>query len=365
MLKVAILGANGFIGSRAVEILHLRKLAEVRPVVRKFSSLARSARFALDWRIADAFDRSALSDAFSGSDVVLDAIVGDARTITETVEPVYKAACECGVRRLIYLSSAAVHGQAPGPGTDERTPLSSSQPLPYNRAKVTAERKLMALRAAGKTEVIILRPGIVFGPRSRWTAGIADELLSGTAYLLDQGRGVCNSIYVDNLIEAIRLSLTTVNIDREAFLVADAERVTWADLYLPIAQALGVPADRILKPVAPQFRTTWKDLLQAARSSPLVQRALPVFPAPLKRSVKAALAAFEEKALPSAWAALPDATAAPTMEMAMLQQCKYKLPADKAREVLGYEPVVSFDEGCRRSVGWLRFAGYPVVGSDD
>jgi uncharacterized protein YbjT (DUF2867 family) len=31
-MRVAILGASGFIGSRAVELLHLADLAEVRPI---------------------------------------------------------------------------------------------------------------------------------------------------------------------------------------------------------------------------------------------------------------------------------------------------------------------------------------------
>jgi nucleoside-diphosphate-sugar epimerase len=36
------------------------------------------------------------------------------------------------------------------------------------------------------------------------------------------------------------------------------------------------------------------------------------------------------------------------------------LPDAKARALLGYEPSVGFDEGMRRTLGWLRFAGYPV-----
>jgi nucleoside-diphosphate-sugar epimerase len=39
--------------------------------------------------------------------------------------------------------------------------------------------------------------------------------------------------------------------------------------------------------------------------------------------------------------------------MAELQQSQYKLPFNKAERILGYEPIVSFDEGCRRSIEWL------------
>jgi hypothetical protein len=48
--------------------------------------------------------------------------------------------------------------------------------------------------------------------------------------------------------------------------------------------------------------------------------------------------------------------------MELLHRCQYKLPHDKAARMLGYAPVVSFEEACRRTIGWLAFAGYPVVG---
>ncbi len=53
-----------------------------------------------------------------------------------------------------------------------------------------------------------------------------------------------------------------------------------------------------------------------------------------------------------------------TEERALLHRCRYKLPSRKAEAMLGYEPEISFAEGCRRSVGWLAFAGYPVVGTE-
>jgi len=39
--------------------------------------------------------------------------------------------------------------------------------------------------------------------------------------------------------------------------------------------------------------------------------------------------------------------------MAELQQSQYKLPFTKAEKILGYAPVVSFEEGCCLSIEWL------------
>jgi hypothetical protein len=50
-----------------------------------------------------------------------------------------------------------------------------------------------------------------------------------------------------------------------------------------------------------------------------------------------------------------------TLEMALLYRCAYKLPFDKAARLLRYEPRVSFELACRRTIAWLAFAGYPVT----
>lgn len=362
MSKVAILGANGFIGSRFFEMHHLGKSQiEVRPVVRSFAGLARLSRFDADWRIADALETDALASAFEGCDWVIHAVHGHPDVVEGSIQPVYRAAYRAGVKRMVYLSTASVHGQSPALGTDETSPVNDRQPQDYNNRKVRAERLLLKERESGSTEVVILRPGIVFGPRSRWIEGLADDLLRGVAFLVGDGGGICNSIYVDNLVHAIDLALMAGNADREAFLVGDQEIVTWSDLYAPVAKALGVPFEEIHQLDVPVFRTSLRERVDCFRSLKTTQALLPFFPAKLKRAVRAGLSGWQEPAAASPW--LPPAPPAPvaTMEMADLHQCCYKLPSAKAERILGYKPIVTFREGCRRSVEWLRFAGYPIV----
>ena len=359
-MKVALMGASGFIGSRMVEMFHLGGLGKIRPIVRSFGGFARLARFDLDCKIADAADERALTAAFAGCDFVVHAVHGHPAIVESSIPPSYRAACAAGVKRLVYLSTASVHGQAPAPGTDERSPLNDRQPVDYNNRKVRAERLLLRERAREAVEVVILRPGIVFGPRDRWVSGIAQELLRGTAYLVSGGTGICNSIYVDNLVQAIHLALTASHADREAFLVGDAETVMWAELYEQIAVALGKPVTEIHRVAKPEFRQSWKDRMEYFRSLKLTQAALPLFPAKIKRAAKAALIAWPEPTKQSAWALAGKPAPMVTREMAELHQCQYRLPYDKAKRLLGYEPRVTFEEGCRRSIEWLRFAEFPV-----
>jgi nucleoside-diphosphate-sugar epimerase len=351
---IGIIGASGFVGTRVVEMFHLGAVAEVRPIVRQFKSLARLSRFELDCRIADARDESALAKAFEGCEAVVHAAVGDDRTILGTIEPVWNACVAARVKRLVYLSSGSVHGQNPAPGTDESAALSDRQWNWYNNAKVGAEWKLQELRKRGGVELVILRPMIVFGPRSRWVWETAKAYASGRACLVNGGAGICNSIYVDNLVEAIRLSIEVSGANGEAFLVGDEETVTWQEFYEAIQKHLkAAPAMSIAPAAAPVAKF---NLVNAVRDVPGMQRMLPLIPDRAKKAVKGAWGGWTEGAQESAWKAPGESAAALSAEANALQQCAWRLPHAKAARALGYHAPVSFGEGMRRSLAWLDFA---------
>ena len=66
---------------------------------------------------------AAIEKQWGRLDFAVHAIAGGPSLILGSLAPVYQAAQEAGVRRLVYLSTASVHGQAPEPGTTESTPL--------------------------------------------------------------------------------------------------------------------------------------------------------------------------------------------------------------------------------------------------
>jgi 2-alkyl-3-oxoalkanoate reductase len=353
MKRVAIVGANGFIGARAVEMMQLSGVLEPRPVVRRASAAALARRFDLDVRVADGFDVHALAEAFRGCDGVISAIAGDPQTIVGVVGPLYRAAEKAGVKRLVYLSTASVHGQSPAAGTNESSPLSKRQPIHYNNAKVRAERRLGSLRRSGAVETVVLRPGIVYGPRSQWIGGWADELMSGTAYLVEGGRGVCNAIYVDNLVHATVLALAAEGVDGRAYLVGDQEEVIWRDLLGPVTTALGLSLDMVPDRSAADAPRSPARRWEPSQSQAVRRLARLLLPRPARDGLRAAYAA-----------AFADDGAGPppvSLERALLHTCSTRLPWERARQELGYSPPTSFAEGIRRSIAWLEFAGYPVV----
>jgi nucleoside-diphosphate-sugar epimerase len=352
--RIAILGAGGFIGNRALELFHRGAKHEVVPVVHRASALALAKRFDLEGRIADGCDEHGLAAAFRGCGTVLAAVAGSPATITGMVCPLIRAARAAKVRRIIYLSSQMVHGQAPAPGTTEESPVPRRHALKYNQAKARAEQTIARLAAAADVELVTLRPGIVYGPRSRWTGKLADELLTGQAFLVRDTSAVCNAIYVDNLVHAMELAIDAPTPPGQPLFVNDAEALSWKDLVEPLADALGIDREMIPRPtleVALDARSSWAK----RRLEPLARSAMRALPVRSRRVLRAALNAAVERRTPVA-----PPRPRYDREMALLQSCTVRLSDEKARSVLGYRPRVDHAEGMRRSIAWLRFAGYPV-----
>jgi len=354
--RVAVVGANGFIGNRLVETLHLGGTFSVRPIVRRTEALALARRFDLDGAVADACDGAALEKALAGCDLVVHAVAGDPATIVASAAATYRAACAAGVGRMVYLSSASVHGQSPPPGTTDETPLSDRQTIAYNNAKVRAENLLRRMRQDGQAGLLILRPGIVYGPRSSWIGGFADDLLAGRGVLVNGGEGICNGIYVDNLVDAVVLALEGRGRDGEAYGVGDAETYRWVDLLEPVAATLGTEPLRVdvaPGPVGgPGLRSSALGTARAMAKS--------LLPGRVRAALRAGHAAFRAYPAPPR----PRRTRREPLvseEMALLHGCAWKLPHDRATRDLGYAPRISFREGLARSLAWLEFADYPVI----
>jgi nucleoside-diphosphate-sugar epimerase len=372
MLKVGVLGANGFVGSRLTEIFHLNNEFEVIPIAHSFAGLARIARFAPNWRIADATNPVELAEAFRDCDVVVHAIAGSLESIVKSPKVTLEAIKRARVGRLIYISTASVHGQNPEPGTNENSPLHTKHAVPYNNAKVLAERFFIANYKSADVKLIVLRPGIVFGPRDVWITGIGRALAEGSAYLVDGGVGYCNTIYVDNLVHAIRCSITAT-INGEVFLVGDSEVISWKELYGKVAAALGY-ADEIPSVNVPHNSASGISAIDRVKLVPGVQEILDRIPRRAKAvgripfeivsEVQSGVGRALNKKPQNHWVRRERLQPKVSEETAELHRCRHHFDYSKARQLLGYIAPVSLEEGIRRSVGWLEFIGLVAAKGD-
>lgn len=356
-MKVAIIGASGFIGTRLIEQYHLGGGPTVSAIVRQPASLALPSRFAVETHLADALDVDAMARAMSGCSAVIHAALGDPAQTERMPAALCLAAAAADVRRVVYLSSALVHGHNPVAGTDETTDLDLQQDSEYNTAKIRAEEKFFAECERHSITPFALRPGLVYGPRSRWIAELATDILEHRAWLYEGGRGICNCIYIDNLVHAITGCLNAADDASGVYLVGDTETVTWEQFYRAAALQLEVPWSTVHQLTRlPDFQRSWHERAANASTHPFLQKLLPLVPPGLKRGAKAVIAATTSKPGDESWTLPTGPEPRITQDLALLQRCTWKFPHLRAEQHLDYRPPVTFAEGMERSFAWWRFA---------
>ncbi|MBI3044327.1 MAG: SDR family oxidoreductase [Betaproteobacteria bacterium] len=146
-----------------------------------------------------------------------------------------------GVRRLVFVSSVKVNGEATAiPYTEDDAPRPEDA---YGLTKWEAEQALARVAAETGLEVVVLRPPLVYGP------GVKGNFLRLMEFV---GRGVPlplasvanlrSLVYVGNLVDAIARAIDAPQAAGRTYLVSDGEDVSTPGLVRALAQALGVKA---------------------------------------------------------------------------------------------------------------------------
>ncbi|HKY52623.1 MAG TPA: NAD-dependent epimerase/dehydratase family protein [Candidatus Limnocylindria bacterium] len=349
---VAIVGAGGFVGARLLEMTALAGRTDVVPIVRAFRSVGRSAHLGVRHRIADALRPDTLTGALAGCDVVVNLTTGRPSDIVAVTRSVYDAAVAVGARTVVHMSSAAVYGQVDRPGLPDDAPPPPDHWMPYARQKGLAESFLRARMGHSRPAIVVLRPSLVWGPGSPWVLGPANEILSGSAYLVGDGAGVCNLMYVDNLVRSILAVVDDPEPAPGFFHVGDDADLTWREYYAALAAGLGVDAATIHAVAMARYRIGPRDALETLRSSPAYTWLKERIPLETRSLVKLRLARGRRGA-----EAQPNARPTVTRAMWDLQTTRYPLPTDAFRAAYGHHNETSFASGLSASLEWLGFIG--------
>jgi len=349
---VAIVGAGGFVGARLLEMVTLAGRSDVVPVVRAYRSVGRNANLGVPHRIADASRADSLKEALAGCDVVVNLTMGRPADILPVTRSVYAAAVAVGARTVVHMSSAAVYGRVDRPGLPDDAAPQLDHWMPYARQKGLAEDFLRERMREPRPAIVVLRPSLVWGPSSPWVLGPARELLAGSAYLVGDGAGVCNLIYVDNLIRSILAVAADPTPVSGFFHLRDDEHVTWREYYAALASELGVDATTIHLVAQGSYRVGPRDALDTLRSSPAYAWLKERIPLETRTLIKLRLARARQPE-PETLHARPAVTRA----MWDLQSTRYPLPTDAFRAAYGHHNDTSFPNGIAASLAWLRFIG--------
>ncbi len=379
---ILVTGATGFIGSRLCEILSLEHRLPYRALVRNFSRAARIARLDAELVAGDLLDAGSLARAVEGCDAVVNLAHADDRTARKQTAQLVDACTRARVRRLVHVSSMAVHGPSPTvPVVTESTAPIARWGEAYSDAKAAAEAVVTAAAKRGTLATGILRPTIVYGPFSFFVTPIVQDARQGAISLIDGGRGVCNAVYVDDVCDAIMAALARDDAVGGAFLINGDTRITWRDFITTFAGM--VDGEKILHDHSPEeIAAHWRAQRPRARdnlSAAVRLAASPSFHAQLgtipvlgklirgtKELVARAITAERKMLLRLRLqgrrrAAVQGAVDVPSVRMpsegrVVREAYRSWVSNDLAKARLGWSPAHPFELGARRTEEWLRFA---------
>lgn len=166
MLKnVLVTGASGFIGRHTLRVALTKPAVRIRLIHRGPEAPAGETIEAVR---ADLMDPASLRGLCEGIDAVVhcaSVVGGDERSLRTVNELGTRAlvdeARRQGVRRIVYVSTAAVYGRGPFHNA-EPADLAQAPASVTSRTRAAAERHVLA---AGGT---VLRPHLVYGTGDRW-----------------------------------------------------------------------------------------------------------------------------------------------------------------------------------------------------
>jgi predicted dehydrogenase/nucleoside-diphosphate-sugar epimerase len=345
--KVLITGASGFIGGRIAEMGFLTEEFDVLAGIRQWSSAARLGRFPMSIISFDLLNQADVEKALNGVTMIVHCAKGGEGATVSGTRNLLEAAHRKGIERFVHLSTADVYGDAIGKVIEEN-PLRYTG-TEYNQTKIDAEKACWEYREKG-LPVVILRPSIVYGPFSKnWSVRFAHMLLQRKWGIYEgRGDGICNLIYVDDLVRIIFEALRNDKAVGEAFNVCTPVTMTWNEYFERFNKAMGLPP-------LPNI-TRGHSGLQLAVTEP-VRKVGGFVRDHCMGPVKKVAETFEfaKKLMKQTEQALKTT---PSREELSLFGRQAMYPGDKARETIGFVPEVSLDEGLSRTVEWLKTQGF-------
>ena len=351
--RVLITGATGFIGGRLVEMLASRGV-RIRAATSNLRNCARVARLPVEIVQADLSDHGALARAAVGCNIVFHAAYrfgGDAKQQKVNLDgtrALAEAFLKHGGRRFVHVSSMSAYGDPHDEELTEATPQRPSAE-PYSDTKLKIEQLLLELHRTRALPVTILQPAIVYGPYGGiWTTPLLDQVRSTRIALPAGGLGLCNAVYIDDVVSALMLAAERDSAIGETFLISGSSPTTWRDFYGAYEKMLDKQAVVILDDAQLQLeelrqRKGW--ILRGARR--LLPDTVKTILKPYYRSLRRALADVSIDNRP---------LFLPTGQLRALYASKTHIRIDKAREKLGYSPAFDLERGMARTAEWARQA---------
>lgn len=247
-MKVALIGASGFVGTRLLSLLREDNKYELTNI-----DLLPSHFFNDITVIGDVREQAQMDEKLAGFDCVVLLAAQHRDDVSPTslyydtnvggMKVTLKAMEKNGINRLVFFSSVAVYG------LNKDNPDESFTPDPFNhygKSKWQAEQVLQDwYKTHQDWNVNIIRPTVIFGERNRGNVyNLLKQISSGRFLMVGKGNNVKSMAYVGNVVAFVKFMIENVKEGYNVFNYIDKPDMTMNELVPHVGKVLGkhIPA---------------------------------------------------------------------------------------------------------------------------
>lgn len=312
-MRVLVTGATGFVGQALLAGLLVKKFSVSALVRRENNLLSEEVTKIRGGDLTDVHDWQSVfhnieavihvaGRAHIVHDDVADPLAEFRKVNTTITLELAKQAAAAGVKRFIYISSIKVNGEATSRGMVFRADDTHIPTDHYGLSKYEAEQGLLAVAAETGMEVVMIRPPLVYGPGVRANfASMIRWMQRGIPLPFGAIDNRRSFIALDNLVSFIIHCIDHPKAANEIFLISDGEDVSTTVLLQKMSKALGKKS--CLMPVPERWLRLVAKILGREDEAGKVLNSLQV-------------------------------------------------DSSKARDVLGWKPVITMDEQLHKTAEW-------------
>jgi nucleoside-diphosphate-sugar epimerase len=238
MDKVCVFGASGFVGRALIERLISNKDFDVVAVIHSPGNAWPILRFDLPLVQADLSDTNSIEKAISECSYVVNLSLGPSEKMINHLQNLVGICKKLNVKRLIHLSSVTVYGDMP----HEKSKYEDGPPLAtrgtYGWYKNQQDKIINKANKTGLSSVVLCPPHIT-GAYGRIFHQVVDSIKNDTFALVEEGNFPCNIVDINNLCQAIELSLLVKESDGKRIFITNGDKYSWKDLAIDAARIAG------------------------------------------------------------------------------------------------------------------------------
>ena len=247
-MKIAMIGASGFVGTRLIDLLKDDKQYEIKNI-----DLQPSHFFNDITVIGDKREQEKIDSELKGYDAVVLLAAQHRDDVSPTslyydtnvggMEVTLRAMEKNGIKRIVFFSSVAVYG------LNKENPDENHPADPFNhygKSKWQAEQVLQKwYETHADWNIDIIRPTVIFGERNRGNVyNLLKQISSGKFLMVGNGKNRKSMAYVGNIVAFVKYMIDNVTDGYNVFNYIDKPDTDMNNLVAHVSKVLNkhIPA---------------------------------------------------------------------------------------------------------------------------